>query len=106
MSKATAKLEEVPEDADGNLRTVEFAKLAATTRWKPSPAIPYLVNVDVPLDGNLVELLDSACLNSVSMARTLLALLEQRGWRGWTRLERVDPGAQRAAEPHLPGLRT
>lgn len=46
---------------------------------------------DFPLDDSLVELLDSAFINSVPMARTLLALLEQRGWRGWTRLERVDP---------------
>jgi hypothetical protein len=37
---------------DGNrtIRTVEFAKLAAAPRWAPSPAIPYLVNVAVPLE--------------------------------------------------------
>ena len=38
------------QDQNGVLRTVEFAKVAATARWAPSPAIPYLVNVDVPLD--------------------------------------------------------
>lgn len=44
---------------------------------------------DFPLDDGLVELLDTAFLTSVPMARNLLALLEQRGWTGWTRLERV-----------------
>lgn len=52
---------------------------------------------DFPLDDALVELLDSAFLTSVPMARTLLALLEQRGWTGWTRLERIDRGARRPA---------
>lgn len=45
---------------------------------------------DFPLDDDLVELLDSAFLNSVPMARRLLRLLEQRGWTGWTRLEKID----------------
>ena len=46
------RMQAIYKDAGGTLRTVEFAKLAATPRWSPSPAIPYLVNVDVPLDGN------------------------------------------------------
>ena len=46
------RLQAIYQSPDGNLRTVEFAKLAATPLWKPSPAIPYLVNVDVPLEGN------------------------------------------------------
>lgn len=39
----------------------------------------------------LAELLDSVFLDSVPIARRLLALLEQRGWRGWTKLERISP---------------
>lgn len=46
------RMQAIYKDSPGSLRTVEFAKLAATPRWAPSPAIPYLVNVDVPLDGN------------------------------------------------------
>lgn len=46
------RLQAIYKDATGMLQTVEFAKLAATPRWWPSPAIAYLVNVDVPLDGD------------------------------------------------------
>ena len=46
------RLQAIYKDAGGTLRTIEFAKLAATSKWAPSPEIPYLVNVDVPLDGN------------------------------------------------------
>jgi DNA-binding transcriptional MerR regulator len=45
--------------------------------------------VDFPLDDDLVALLDEVFLNAVPCARTLLRLLEERGWQGWTRLERV-----------------
>ena len=40
------------------------------------------------LDDDLVELLDSVCVKNVPIARRLLALIEERGWTGWTRLER------------------
>ena len=43
------------------------------------------------LDDELVELLDSAFLNSVPAAPKLLKLLQERGWTGWTRLERIHP---------------
>ena len=46
------RMQAIYKDQSGAVRTVEFAKLAATAKWSPSPAIPYLVNVDVPLDGN------------------------------------------------------
>lgn len=46
---------------------------------------------DFALDDDLVELLDSVFLNSVPIAPRLLRLLEERGWTGWTRLERIDP---------------
>lgn len=45
-------LEAIYRDSTGAMRTVEFAKLAATARWAPSPAIPYLVNVEVPPTGS------------------------------------------------------
>ena len=43
------------------------------------------------LDDDLVELLDSVFLNNVPIARRLLTLLDERGWTGWTRLERKAP---------------
>jgi hypothetical protein len=36
-------------------------------------------------------LLDEVFLNAVPVARGLLRLLEERGWTGWTQLERIDP---------------
>lgn len=39
----------------------------------------------------LAELLDSVFLDSVPAARRLLELLEERGWRGWTKLKRICP---------------
>jgi len=41
------------------------------------------------LDGELVALLDEVFVNAVPIARTLLRLLEERGWTGWTKLERI-----------------
>ncbi len=38
---------------------------------------------------DLVALLDSVFLDSVPVAQRLLELLEESGWRGWTRLERI-----------------
>ena len=37
----------------------------------------------------LAALLDSVFLDSVPIARRLMELLEERGWRGWTKLERI-----------------
>ena len=38
-------------------------------------------------------LLDAAMAESTPIARRLLAILEQRGWRGWTQLERAPEDA-------------
>lgn len=43
------------------------------------------------LDDELVALLDEVFINAVPCARRLLSLLEERGWRGWTQLERISP---------------
>lgn len=40
-------------------------------------------------DAVLVELMDSIALDSVPAGRRLMSLLEERGWSGWTRLQRV-----------------
>ena len=46
---------------------------------------------DFDLDDELAELLDEVFVNAVPVARTLLRLLEERGWTGWTKLERISP---------------
>ena len=37
----------------------------------------------------LVDLLDATTAQSAPAAARLLAILEERGWKGWTRIERV-----------------
>lgn len=49
---------------------------------------------DFALDDNLVDLLDAAFLSALPVAARLLELLEERGWTGWTGLERIDPATQ------------
>jgi DNA-binding transcriptional MerR regulator len=47
---------------------------------------------DVGMDGfddQFVDLLDATTVASSPVAERLLAILEERGWRGWTRIERV-----------------
>lgn len=46
---------------------------------------------DFGLGDELVTLLDEVFVTTVPVARTLLRLLEERGWRGWTQLERINP---------------
>ena len=48
---------------------------------------------DFALDDELVDLLDEVFVNAVPIARRLLCLLEERGWTGWTLLERIVPPA-------------
>lgn len=45
--------------------------------------------VDFALDDELVALLDEVFISAVPVGRRLLALLEERGWTGWTKLERL-----------------
>ena len=51
-------------------------------------------SADFALDDDLVDLLDAIFLNSVPVAPKLLALLEERGWTGWTRLEHINPATK------------
>jgi DNA-binding transcriptional MerR regulator len=50
-----------------------------------------MVADDEQMTDELAELLDSVFLDSVPVAPRLLQLLEERGWRGWTKLERIAP---------------
>lgn len=44
---------------------------------------------DDGIDDQFVDLLDSTTAESSPHAARLLAILEERGWKGWTRIERV-----------------
>jgi DNA-binding transcriptional MerR regulator len=46
------------------------------------------------LHDELAALLDEVFINAVPVARPLLGLLEQRGWKGWTKLERIHTVSQ------------
>jgi DNA-binding transcriptional MerR regulator len=41
------------------------------------------------IDDQFADLMDSTAANSSPGAKRLLAILEERGWKGWTRIERV-----------------
>jgi hypothetical protein len=54
-----------------------------------------------PLSDDLVALLDAAFVESFPCAPRLLALLEERGWTGWTDIRRkdVDAGVLSGVQP-------
>ncbi|MFD7024689.1 MerR family transcriptional regulator [Promicromonospora sukumoe] len=48
------------------------------------------------MERGLVEMFDSLALDSIPAGRRLESLLEERGWSGWTRQQRVQPRRRRA----------
>ncbi|MFI8254974.1 hypothetical protein [Streptomyces filamentosus] len=60
---------------------------------------------DDGIDDHFVDLLDSTMVESSPGAARLLAILEERGWRGWTRIERV-PADRLTREPPPLGKET
>jgi DNA-binding transcriptional MerR regulator len=87
-----------------------YFDLVAAVDWEPDdPRLPELADrlvaifeedaaqwsedqiADFALDAELVALLDEIFLDAVPVARRLLRLLEERGWSGWTKLERIGP---------------
>lgn len=56
------------------------------------------------LDDPFVDLLDATTAEAAPIAASLLAILEERGWSGWTRIERTpadrpDSGPSSARAP-------
>jgi hypothetical protein len=54
-------------------------------------AVPDEAWEEEQLPQNLADLLDSVFLDSVPAAARILQLLRERGWSGWTNLERIQP---------------
>jgi DNA-binding transcriptional MerR regulator len=89
---------------------VEFYQdMDAVIDWEPGdPRLPALADrlvaqleavdetewhafAEDPMSEDLVDLLDSMFVEQVPVASELRRLLEERGWTGWTNLERVEP---------------
>jgi DNA-binding transcriptional MerR regulator len=111
MALKSAQIEDDPAITELYLELVEVAG------WEPDdPRLPAFADrvaatieestkqwegyelADFPIDDDLVELLDSVFLNAVPVAARLMELLEERGWKGWTKFERIDPARERAGE--------
>lgn len=56
---------------------------------------PFLRSRDVGIEPPFAEFLDTLALDSAPPAHRLVELLKQRGWTGWTKLERVDSETSR-----------
>jgi DNA-binding transcriptional MerR regulator len=90
--------------------TALYRDLVEVTEWEPDdPRLPafadrlvslieessapwedhHRTTVEFALDDALVRLLDEVFVNAVPVAPRLLTLLEERGWRGWTNLQRI-----------------
>lgn len=68
-------------------RGVEIADLMERLMIRELEAGEQDVDVD-GLDDPFVDLLDATTADSAPIADRLLAILEERGWKGWTRIER------------------
>jgi DNA-binding transcriptional MerR regulator len=56
------------------------------------------------VDDQFVQLLDVTMAESAPAAQRLVAILEERGWRGWTRIEQI-PADKVATSTEVPGAR-
>ena len=88
MTRLYLLLSTAPEWPPDDPRVVELADLVEYLR------IRAIQTGEVQIDGTdqtdpVTTLLDAAMTESAPVARQLLTILEQRGWRGWNRLERI-----------------
>ncbi|MEV0200476.1 MerR family transcriptional regulator [Nonomuraea sp. NPDC050691] len=72
-------------------RLVELAdKLAVyLTQMTDEQGADYVGDTDI--EPRFAELMDTLAFDTAPPARRLIELLKERGWTGWTKLERVDP---------------
>ncbi|WP_433173950.1 MerR family transcriptional regulator [Actinoallomurus sp. CA-150999] len=77
------------DQADDDPRLVELAdELAAyITRMADEQGDDYVDDTDI--EPPLVTLMDTLAFDALPPARRLIELLKERGWTGWTKLERV-----------------
>ncbi|NRQ36840.1 MerR family DNA-binding transcriptional regulator [Nonomuraea sp. NN258] len=84
-------LSQALDRADDDARLVELADRLADylTRLADEQGADHVE--DTGIEPPLAALMDALAFATVPPARRLIELLKQRGWTGWTRLERVDP---------------
>ncbi|MGA5759610.1 MerR family transcriptional regulator [Nonomuraea bangladeshensis] len=80
-------LDHAPDDPRAAERADELA--AWLTRLAEEKGEDYLGDVD--LDPPLITLMDARALDTLPAAGRLIELLRERGWTGWSKLERLPP---------------
>jgi DNA-binding transcriptional MerR regulator len=91
MTRLYRLLGSAPEWSADDPRIIELADLVEQLRIRAVQSGELKIG-GVDQTDPLSALLDAAMTESAPVARRLLAILEQRGWRGWTQLERVPEG--------------
>ncbi|MEU6587449.1 MerR family transcriptional regulator [Nocardia sp. NPDC046763] len=86
MVRLYSLLNDVLDWAADDPRVVEIADVLERLAMR---AIDAGETATARLDDQFVQLLDMTVAGSTPSAERLLAILEERGWRGWTRIERV-----------------
>ncbi|MFD6992153.1 MerR family transcriptional regulator [Streptomyces sp. NPDC059943] len=78
-------------DTTDDERLVELADELAVyiTRMADEQGEDYVDDADIAPP--VVELMDTLAFDTLPPARRLIELLKERGWTGWTKLERVEP---------------
>lgn len=94
MTRLYRLLSSVSEWSPDDPRVVELADIIEQLRIRGIESGEVEIG-DADASDPFAVLLDSAMAESTPVARRLLAILEQRGWRGWMRLERVPEGSSR-----------
>lgn len=75
----------LPDLVDKLVTSVDSVDETETAAWE-----------EYGIPDDLVQLLDEVFVTSVPIAPRLLELLAERGWTGWTRMERIPPPADRS----------
>jgi DNA-binding transcriptional MerR regulator len=84
-------LSQALDRSDDDLRLVELAdELAAYITQMADEQGEFYVD-DTGIEPPFAELLDTHVFDTLPPARRLIELLKNRGWTGWTKLERVNP---------------
>ena len=91
MTRLYRLLGSVSEWTPDDPRVVELADLIEQLRIRAVESGEVEIG-DADASDPFAALLDAAMTESTPVARRLLAILEQRGWRGWAQLERIPEG--------------
>ncbi|WP_328847559.1 MerR family transcriptional regulator [Streptomyces sp. NBC_00258] len=84
-------LSQALDRSDDDLRLVELADKLATYITQVADEQGEFYVDDTGIEPPFAELLDTHVFDTLPPARRLIELLKNRGWTGWTKLERVNP---------------